>query len=182
MFTGNIILLPIHILFIDLITDSIPSIALSFEGAAKGIMNEKPNSVNKPIFTPFILSCIITSAIVESIMVLFVYFYTYKHISPTIAMEVALLSLVIQELVYAVTCRNLKTTIINQGLFSNKAMNISLIILIIVELIFFLTPVGSVISIEALSITNVLMVVLFNVFSFFIYEFLKPLLIKRFKD
>ena len=33
MFTNNILLLPIHILFIDLITDSIPSIALSFENA-----------------------------------------------------------------------------------------------------------------------------------------------------
>ena len=74
--TGHVILLPIHILFIDLITDSIPSIALSFEDAHKGIMDEKPNSVNKPIFTPFILSCIITSAIIETIMVLFVY---YSH-------------------------------------------------------------------------------------------------------
>ena len=182
MFTGHVILLPIHILFIDLITDSIPSIALSFEDAHKGIMNEKPNSVNKPIFTPFILSCIITSAIVETIMVLVVYYYSYYYIDSSLAMELALLSLVFQELIYAVTCRNLKTQVINQGFFTNKIMNISLIILIFVELLFFLTPAGKVISISQITLYDILCVFLFNVFAFFIYEFIKPLLRNKFKD
>ena len=40
LLSGNTILLPIYILFIDLITDSVPSICLAFEKSEKNIMNQ----------------------------------------------------------------------------------------------------------------------------------------------
>ena len=40
MFTGNTIISAIHVLYIDLVADTIPSIALAYEGPAKNIMKE----------------------------------------------------------------------------------------------------------------------------------------------
>lgn len=66
LFTKTTILLPIYILFIDLVTDSIPSICLSFEKSEDGIMNKKTRRINKPLFTPFIKASIAFSAIIET--------------------------------------------------------------------------------------------------------------------
>lgn len=181
MLTGNVILLPIHILFIDLVTDSIPSIALSFEKAEDGIMDKEPNDIKKPIFTPFVISCIVSSAIIETIFVLFVYFFAKFNIG-NYELELALLSLVFQELMYAVSCRNLKKHINLKNMFSNRAMNIGLFILLIIEVIFFLTPVGALISIEIIPIKYVLLVLIINLFGFACYEILKPALNYMYED
>ena len=182
MIFGYNILLPIHILFIDLVTDSIPSIALSFEKSEKGIMNQPPRGIDKPLFTPFILICIVSSALIETIMGLIIFFTTKNFMPVEQASTLALLSIVIQEIIYAIVCRNLKHPVISQGLFSNSAMNIGLLIVLLVEAAFFFTPVGKIISIASINPTTILVVIGINCISFIIYEILKPVLRNVFDD
>ena len=182
LFTKTTILLPIYILFIDLVTDSIPSICLSFEKSEDGIMNKKPRGINKPLFTPFIKASIAFSAIIETIFVVLTYFISLKMYGQETAMSLALLSMVIQEIVYSLSCRNLKQSVIKQGLFSNKAMNYGLLLIILIELIVFITPVGKLISVTSINISLILVVFLINFMAIFIYELIKPLLVKCFKD
>ena len=176
------ILLPIYILFIDLVTDSIPSICLSFEKSEAGIMNKKPRGINKPLFTPFIKSCIASSAIIETVFVVLTYFISLKMYGQETAMSLALLSMVVQEIVYSISCRNLKQSITKQGLFSNKAMNYGLLLIFLIELIVFITPVGKLISIKSINICLISVVFIANFMAIFIYELIKPLLVKCFKD
>lgn len=182
LFTKTTILLPIYILFIDLVTDSIPSICLSFEKSEDGIMNKKPRGINKPLFTPFIKASIAFSAIIETLFVVLTYFISLKMYGQETAMSLALLSMVIQEIVYSLSCRNLKQSVIKQGLFSNKAMNYGLLLIILIELIVFITPVGKLISVTSINISLILVVFLINFMAIFIYELIKPLLVKCFKD
>ena len=182
LFTKTTILLPIYILFIDLVTDSIPSICLSFEKSEDGIMNKKPRGLNKPLFTPFIKSCIGSSAIIETIFVVFTYFISLKMYGQETAMSLALLSMVVQEIVYSISCRNLKESVVKQGLFSNKAMNYGLLLILLIELIVFVTPIGKLISITSIDISLILIVFLINFMAIFIYELIKPFLVKWFKD
>ena len=182
LFTKTTILLPIYILFIDLVTDSIPSICLSFEKNEDGIMNKKPRGINKPLFTPFIKASIAFSAIIETMFVVLTYFISLKMYGQETAMSLALLSMVIQEIVYSLSCRNLKQSVIKQGLFSNKAMNYGLLLIILIELIVFITPVGKLISVTSINISLILVVFLINFMAIFIYELIKPLLVKCFKD
>ena len=182
LLTKTTILLPIYILFIDLVTDSIPSICLSFERSEDGIMDKKPRGINKPLFTPFIKSCIASSAIIETIFVVLTYFISLKMFGQEIAMSLALLSMVVQEIVYSISCRNLKGSVVKQGLFSNKAMNYGLLLILLIELIMFITPVGKLISITSIDISLILVVFIINFMAIFIYELIKPLLVKCFKD
>ncbi len=182
LLTKTTILLPIYILFIDLVTDSIPSICLSFEKSEDGIMDKKPRGINKPLFTPFIKSCIASSAIIETIFVVLTYFISLKMFGQEIAMSLALLSMVVQEIVYSISCRNLKGSVVKQGLFSNKAMNYGLLLILLIELIMFITPVGKLISITSINISLILVVFIINFMAIFIYELIKPLLVKCFKD
>ena len=182
LFSKTTILLPIYILFIDLVTDSIPSICLSFEKSENGIMDKKPRGINKPLFTPFIKSCIASSAIIETIFVVLTYFISLKVYGQETAMSLALLSMVVQEIVYSISCRNLKQSVVKQGLFSNKAMNYGLLLILLIELIVFVTPVSKLISITSIDISLILVVFLINFMAIFIYELIKPLLVKWFKD
>ena len=182
LLTKTTILLPIYILFIDLVTDSIPSICLSFEKSEDGIMNKKPRGINKPLFTSFIKSCIASSAIIETIFVVITYFISLKIYGQKTAMSLALLSMVVQEIVYSVSCRNLKQSVIKQGLFSNKAMNYGLLLILLIEFIVFVTPLGKLISITSIDFALILVVFLINLMSIFIYELIKPLLVRYFKD
>ena len=182
LLTKTTILLPIYILFIDLVTDSIPSICLSFEKSEDSIMNKKPRGINKPLFTPFIKSCIVSSAIIETIFVVLTYFISLKMYGQETAMSLALLSMVVQEIVYSISCRNLKELVVKQGLFSNKAMNYGLLLILLIELIVFVTPIGKLISIASIDISLILIVFLINFMAIFIYELIKPFLVKWFKD
>ena len=175
------LLLPIHILFIDLVTDSIPSIALSFEPKEKNIMNKKPKSKDSTIFTPLILANIITSALIEVLFVFITYLWTMKLDAKVIPSAI-LLSLVMQEIIYAISVRNLKDTVVKQGIFSNRAMNIGLAILIGIELLFFATPLRNLIGISVLPISAVITVILINLFAFFVYEVIKQVMVMKFKD
>ena len=182
LLTKKTILLPIYILFIDLVTDSIPSICLSFEKSENDIMNKKPRGIDKPLFTSFIKSCIASSAIIETVFVVFTYFISLKNYGQETAMSLALLSMVIQEIVYSISCRNLKQSIIKQGIFSNKPMNFGILLILLIELIVFITPIGKLISITSIDIRLILAVSIINLMSIFIYELIKPLLVKWFKD
>lgn len=182
LFTKTTILLPIYILFIDLVTDSIPSICLSFEKSEDGIMKKKPRGINKQLFPPFIKASIAFSAIIETLFVVLTYFISLKMYGQETAMSLALLSMVIQEIVYSLSCRNLKQSVVKQGLFSNKAMNYGLLLIILIELIVFITPVGKLISVTSINISLILVVFLINFMAIFIYELIKPLLVKCFKD
>lgn len=182
MFTGHTILLPIHILFIDLVTDTIPSICLSFEKSEDKIMEKKPRGIDKPIFTPFVSACVVYSAVIETIFALITYFVTLNSYGASVAASLALLSIVVQEIIYAISCRNLKEYTYKQGMFSNKAMNYGLLIVVIIELIVFLTPIGSLIGLVKLEGTLLIKVALFNLFGFIFYEIGKPILKRLFKD
>lgn len=182
MFTGTEILLPIHILFIDLATDSIPSICLSFEQSEKGIMNKGPRGIDTPLFTPFVYANIVLSSIIETLFVVGTFFVCLKPLGALGASSMALLSMVMQEIIYSVSCRNLKQPIIRQGFFSNKEFNIGLLILIALESIVFLTPLGSILSVEYVGVKTVGIVAGINLISFALYELSKPILKKFFKD
>ena len=66
---GHNIMLPIQLLWINLITDTIPAITLGFEEAEKNIMNEKPRKTNEKFFTPFLICRIMVPAILKSIVI-----------------------------------------------------------------------------------------------------------------
>lgn len=181
MFTGNIIISAVHVLYIDLVADTLPSIMLSFERASSDIMKRKPNGLNKPIFTKFFLAFLISSVILETGISMFVYYY-FLHLGESTAQTLTLLSIVINEFVFAYNCRSLKEQIHKRGIFSNKHLNIGIFILLAIQLLVFFTPIGKLFGFVSITITDFILVSLVNVISFVLMELLKPLLVKKFKD
>ena len=181
MFTGNTIISAIHVLYIDLVADTLPSIALAYEGASKNIMKEEPNGLDKKIFTKFFLAFLILSVILETLISLFV-FYHFLPLGHAIASTLALLSVVLNEFVFAYNCRSLKEQIHKRGLFSNKVLNIGILILILVQVVVFFSPLGKIFGLISITISQFVYVFIINIISLVIIELLKPWIVKHFKD
>ena len=99
-----------------------------------------------------------------------------------LAQTLALLSIIINEFVFAYNCRSLKERITKRGLFSNKYLNLGILTLLIVQAIVFFTPIGKIFGLTIISLSQFIYVILINIISFIILEILKPLLVKLFKD
>ena len=181
MLTGNTIISAIHVLYIDLVADTIPSITLAFEGASLDVMKRKPNGLDKRIFTRFFSAFLIISVILETLISLYVY-YHFIDLGQGMAQTLALFSIIINEFVFAYNCRSLKEQIHKRGLFSNKYLNLGILGLFVVQLLVFFTPIGKLFGLEVITISQLLFVVIVNIVSFILIEILKPITVKLFKD
>lgn len=181
MFMGSNIISALHVLYIDLVADTIPSIALAFEKSSKNNMKRKPNGINRPIFTQFFTAFLVTSVILEAGISLLVYFL-FKSQGTELAQTLALLSIVINEFVFAYNCRSLKETIFERGIFSNKHLNLGIFVLLVIQTIVFFTPIGKLFGLVIVKVWQVALVIGINILAFLVLEGLKPILVRLFKD
>ncbi len=176
------IISPLHILYIDIVADTIPSIALAFEKNDKHAMKRKPNGLEKRVFTPFMISMIIGSAIIESAISLIIFFVAESWFGYEIAMTLALLSVVLTELTFTYNCKELKDFSFKKGLFGNKVMNISTLVIFAIQIPVFFTGIGSLFGLVPITAVQFLGVVGITLVGFLIIEIIKPIFAKLFKD
>ena len=182
MVFGIEIFLPIQLLYINLITDSIPAIALAFEPESSDIMSRKIRNPNDSFFTPFLISKMCLSAILKTIAVLLVYIVNYRLYDLQVATSMAFLTLILLEIIFSYTCRDLKNIIINKKFFDNKVMNKSMLISLVIQIIIFITPLKNIFKITTLNIFQVVYCILVVIIIFIIDELSKNITNRLFKD
>ncbi len=182
MLLGINVLLPIHILYIDLVTDAILSICLAFERPSKNIMKEPPHKSSNKFFTPFMTVFLILSSIIESLLIYTVYKMGLNYYGTMVAQSMAFLCLIVQEMIFAVSCRNLKEPIFRHGILSNKYMNVGMVLLIIIQILIFITPIRKLLHIIPLGFSQIMIIIIINIISFIFIEILKPIIAKYFRD
>lgn len=182
MFYGYEIFLPIQLLYINLVTDSVPAISLAFEKSESGIMNRKVRKKDAPFFTEFLISRIFLTAVLKSVAVLSVFFITIQNYSLAYAETSAFLCLILLELIFGYSCKNIKQNILNNKIFNNTVLNKAILGMLILQVILFITPLGSVFDIVSIHFTHVLFIILIVAIVFIISEITKQLFYKKLKD
>ena len=127
-------LLPIHILWINLVTDSLPALALSVDPAEKNIMNRKPKK-NKNVFTKGMIWRIIYQGVMIGGLTLLAFAlgcgFNFNSIVDTegnitqigvTAQTMAFAVLALSELVHVFNLRSNKESILKVGLLTNKIL------------------------------------------------------------
>ena len=181
MLLGFEIFIPIQLLYLNLVTDSLPAISLAFEEAEDDVMDRNFRS-NKTFFTPFLIAKLSISAILKTIAVLTVYFVGLNLYGIEISSTMTFLTLILLEMYYAYSCKNLKQDVLEGKVLSNKYLNTVTLFLMMVQIIVFNTPIKSLFSIESLNIIQVIYPILMVLVVFIIDEITKPLIVKLFKD
>lgn len=112
-------LLAIQLLWINLVTDSFPAIALGLDPAEKNIMKKKPRNSRKSLFADGLWTQIITEGLMLGVLTLVAFYIGYNKFGLEVARTMAFVSLGMLELVHVFNIRS-EESIFRTNIFSNK--------------------------------------------------------------
>ena len=116
---------PVHLLFMNLLADSLPAIALGLENPDKNIMSEKPRDIRKSIFADGLWGRILIEGTMIGILNLLA-FSIGRTYSLEVGRTMAFVSLGLLELVHSFNIRT-EESIFKGGLFKNKYLILAFI-------------------------------------------------------
>lgn len=138
--------IPIQLLWLNLVTDSFPALALGVEKGDEDIMEIPPRNPNEPILDKSTMYGIISQAIAITVATLASYYYGIYHYPNHIegARTVAFFTLVTAELLRSYSVRSSRYTLFHIGIFSNKTLVygtlLSFVMMLVVIYVPFLQP------------------------------------------
>ncbi len=144
-------LLPLQILWINLITDSFPAIALGVDPAEKNIMNRKPRDPKEQILNgniPFL----VLSGLILTILGLILFSTESATSGLERARSMVLLFVVIFELMLVFVCRSNTKNAFQVGLFSNKMLIYSILLALAMQVVILYTPLAALFKLHPLGI------------------------------
>ncbi|GCF95149.1 ATPase [Enterococcus florum] len=140
-------LLPIHLLWINLVTDTFPAIALGMEPAEKDLMAHKPRGRNSNLFSGGVFSSIIYQGILEAATVLFVYWsaiqwpvHTAYQAIHSDALTMAFATLGLMQLFHAFNVKSVHQSLFKVGPFRNKAFNGAILLSFVLMMVIIIVP------------------------------------------
>ena len=138
MFLGSflnapVILIPIQILWVNLVTDGLPGIALGLDPNEKDIMKRKPRPTDDNIFSEGLLGKIIKRGILIGLSTLAVFCIEYYFMNAGIvaARTAAFATLILSQLIHVFECRSEKKDIFEINILENKYLVWSVLISLI---------------------------------------------------
>ncbi len=189
------ILLPIHILWINLVTDSLPALALAFDPANRDIMNRKPNKPGKGVFTKGMTFRVIYQGVMIGLLTLGAFMIglattteaidglTLDESKIEVGQTMAFVTLALSELVHVFNVRNNKMSVFKTGILNNKklllAVGVSALLMIIILAI---PALRTIFSIPLLPTENIIELVLLILAPLVIVELFKLFKINTTKE
>ncbi len=144
-------LLAIQLLWINLVTDSLPAIALGLEKEETGIMERKPRNSRKSIFADGLWNKILTEGIMLGALDLFIFSFGNYLYGLEVARTMAFVSLGLLELVHSFNIKSEKS-ILKTGIFNNKFLIGSFVIGTLLQiLVVFIPAIANIFSLVPLS-------------------------------
>ena len=189
------ILLPIHILWINLVTDSLPALALAFDPANKDIMNRKPNKPGKGVFTKGMTWRVIYQGVMIGLLTLGAFMIglatttepidglTLDESKIEVGQTMAFVTLALSELVHVFNVRNNKVSVFKTGIKGNsKLIWATLASAALMLVILFIPALRNIFSIPILPTENIIELIGLIIAPLVIVELFKLFKINTAKD
>jgi P-type Ca2+ transporter type 2C len=114
------ILLPIHILWVNLVTDTFPALALGVDNPEKDIMKKKPRKAKDSFFSGGVGASIVYQGIAEGAIVLGAYYYSRAAYGLEVATTVSFATLSLVQLVHTLNVRSVRGSVLSAGIMNNR--------------------------------------------------------------
>jgi potassium/sodium efflux P-type ATPase len=142
-------MLPVQVLWINLITAVALALPLAMEAMEPDIMKRPPRIPGKSIFTSFVVSRIILVSLIMAGGTIGLFFWEYnfelargtaKALALSEAQTMAVTAMVFFQVFYLIECRSLKFSVNKIGLFSNLSIYLGIVIVLLVQVSFVYLP------------------------------------------
>ena len=141
------VLQPVHLLWINLVTDALPAIALGVEPAEPGVMKHKPRGRQSNFFDGGVMGAIIYQGIFQTLLVLAVYGWaimfpehSQAHMVHEDALTMAFATLGLIQLVHAFNVKSVYQSIFTVGAFRNRTFNWSIPVAFLLLMVTIVVP------------------------------------------
>lgn len=133
---------PIHILWVNLITDTLPALSLGVDLGDKDVMKEKPRKQKESLFAEGGFITVLLNGILIGFLTLFAYKYGLNHYNNSLihAQTMAFVVLSVSQLFHAFNLRSRDKSIFKIGVFSNKYLAGSFIIGLFLQAVVIMVP------------------------------------------
>lgn len=144
----------VHLLFINLLTDSLPAIALGLEPHTQDVMKEKPRPVNQSILTGQFILNIFSEGIIIAAAATVCFLFGLKTDAAT-ASSMAFASICLSRLIHGFNCKSERPVLFTKKFFDNKYIFAALAVgLILLSLVIFVPALAEMFKVVDLSLTQ----------------------------
>ena len=149
---------PVHLLFINLLTDSLPAIALGLEPHNAGVMKEKPRPMNESILTKQFLASVGIEGFVIAVMTMVGFMIGYQE-SALLASTMAFGTLCLSRLVHGYNCKSKSPVLFKKSFFNNKYLQGAFLVgFILITLVLTMPLLQSMFKVQTLNIEQLMIV------------------------
>jgi Ca2+-transporting ATPase len=169
-------LIPAQILYINIVEDTLPSIALTFEKKDREVMKDPPRSPKESILSAKIKRLVLASAVVFSVplLIFFVFMNAYSVWSLEEIRTAVFMLLSLDSLLLTFSMRDYHKSVLRRDIFGNHLLNISVLIGITLTMLAVYVPeLGSYLKMVPLSAAHFWMMLFFVFAKLFIIEMIK---------
>jgi P-type Ca2+ transporter type 2C len=171
-------LVPIQILWINLVTDGLPALALGVDPITSDVMNKPPRPSGESVITRQGAFFMVTQGILIAISTLFAFAMAHFVMGLSIdhARTIAFVTLTFSELFRSYACRSNTESIFKIGVFSNKLLVFATVISFVLQMaVVYLPSAQKVFKTEPLGIVELILVILVASFPFWVTELIKAI-------
>ena len=163
----------VHLLFINLLTDSLPAIALGVEPHSSDVMNEKPRPKNQSILTKKVLTNICVEGIVIGVMTMIAFYVGFMR-NAEVASTMAFSTLCLSRLVHGFNCKSDKPVWFTKKMWNNKSMICAFFVgFVLLNAVLLVPALQGIFAVAPLTIAELLTVYGLSLGTFVIVQILK---------
>ncbi len=174
LFPNLVFLLPVQILFVNLITDTLPAIALGVEKAEANFMDEKPRKRSEGLFSNGAGKTILIMGLLQTILTLLAYYIGLRCYNAETGATMAFYTLNLLQLFFLISVRS-ECGLFKSNMFKNKMMIVSLIFGFGLLGLIALTPLKTILKLVNLSLPAWIMVFALSFIVIVVNEILKKI-------
>lgn len=166
-------LLAIQLLWVNLVTDSLPAIALGLEPPEKNIMNIPPRDSRKSIFADGLMGKIVVEGFMIGMFTILAFFIGNKYYGIEVARTMAFISLGMLELIHSFNVKS-EESIFKVGFFENKYLLGAFVLGTVLQLgIIFVPSLAEIFKLTQLNTTQWLITIAISIAPIIIVEIQK---------
>lgn len=173
-------LIPLQILFINLITDVLPALALGVSEGSPYVMKHKPRNPAEPLlktrqwYAVWIYAAIISVCTLGAVFFSHFVLHTGEHFDPKLCNNILFFTLIVCQLFHVFNMASVKTSFTKSEVFRNKYVWYALLTSgLIVISVFFIPPAREALNVQSLKMEDWLVVIISASISLLVIQILK---------
>ena len=172
-------LLPAQMLFINLVTDSLPAFALGMEKVEDEIMHSPPRNPKAGLFAGKVGVGIIYQSILQTVIVMIVFLIGVYCYSPNVASTMVFFTIIFMQLLHSLNCKS-NNSLFEKNLLDNKTFNVCFLLTLALNLTVACVPfMYKLFNLEFLNFSQWLIVLIASILILPTCELCKAILIKE---